>query len=123
MLAGQINWAIVFYVLLMAAVLVVLHHFGGISFNKLFAGISKEIRLLLRHGPFDRGKINIITLMSITIVIVFYLFVEPVQKFIELMHEVHGAGEGGPAPAYVFLTCVFVLVIFGYLSVLASDRR
>ena len=123
MFADQINWTIVFYICFMAAILIVLHHFGGISFNQLFAGINKEIRSLLRHGPFDRGKINVITLMFIAIVIVFYLFLEPVQKFIELMHEVRGGGEGGPAHAYVFLTCVFVLFIFGYLSVRASDRR
>jgi hypothetical protein len=123
MFADQVNWTIVFYVCFITAVLIVLHHFGGISFNKLFAGINKEIRSLLRHGPFDRGKINVITLMSITIVIVLYLFVEPVQKFIELMYEVRGGGEGGPATAYVFLTCVFVLFVFGYLSVMASDRH
>ena len=122
MLAHQVDLSIMIYALFLVGVLILLHNCGGISFDKLFSSIIREFRSLLRNG-LDRSKINAITLIFMFIIIVLYLFVEPVQKLIELTHEVRGGSEGGLAPGYVFLACLFVLAVFGYLSVVATDRR
>ena len=123
MLAHQVDLSFMLNVLFLVGVLILLHNCGGISFDRLFFSIIREFRSLLRNGPFDRGKINAIMLIFMLIIITFYVFVQPVQKLIELTHEVRGGSEGGPAPGYVVLACLFLLAVSGYLSALASNRR
>ena len=118
-LVNQVNWPAVFYVCFALFVLVILENVIGLSFVKFFAGISREIRSLLRQGPLDRAKINGITVIILGLIIAFYFLVEPVRKLVELTHEIRSAAE----PTYVFLISLFVLAVTGYLSVLSVDRR
>ncbi len=111
------------YILFVVGILILLHNCAWISFERFFVGIFREFRSLFRSGPLDRGKINAILLIFMFIIIAFCFLVEPVQRLTELTHEVTARSEGGPASAYVFLAVLFMLGVFGLLSVLMSDRR
>jgi predicted membrane metal-binding protein len=118
MSGSEVNWPIIIYVIFAVIILLVLHHGLGISFPQIFAVMAKEFRSLSR-GQNNRGSLNAALILCLAVLCAFYFLVEPVRKLIELYSEM---AESHNAPAFEFLTALFLIAVVGILSVLVTKR-
>ena len=114
---NEVHWAIFIDLFLAICLLWVIKKFLDVSILDVAHGLIREFAMLLQLRV-ERGSINALTIVVLTICLVFFLFFDPFRNLFDVVQYSNTAAPESNAP--VVIIWFFVTAVVGILSFLSA---